>query len=87
MDKKKEYTKLEIELYERLTKIYFIQNKMSKIFSNNIRNYANQSKKELDLWVRKIVYNLVGLDKVLEEAKIPKKFLILEELRENKEDG
>lgn len=83
----KKYTKLEIELYEKLTEIHLIQNKMSKIFSNNVINYANQNKKELDLWVRKIVYNLVGLDKVLEEAKIPKKFLILDKLSEDKKNG
>ncbi len=55
---------------------------MSEIFRNNVPNYANQSKKEIDKWVREIVNKIVYLDKVLDEAEIPKKFLILDGLEE-----
>ncbi len=77
---KNKYTKLEIELYENLAKIYFIHDEMIETFRNNVPNYANQNKKEMGKWVLKIVYFSSDLRKVLDEAKIPKKFLILNKL-------
>lgn len=78
------YTKKEIKLYEALTNIYSVSNEMFEIFNKNIFNYANQDREQMNRWVRKIVDNLVELDRVLKEAKIPKKFLILNKL-ENKD--
>lgn len=77
-----EYTEKEIKLYEVLTEIRIIARNMSSIFSRNIYGYRIQKKKEMDRWVSKIVDNLVELERVLEKAKIPKKFLILNELED-----
>ncbi len=82
---KREYTELERELYEKLAKIFPIRNEMVSIFSNNVFNYARQNKEEMSKWIMKIVNNLVKLDKVLEEAKIPKKFMILDSLDDKNE--
>ncbi len=75
------YTDEEIKLYEALTEIGIISENMSKIFRVNVQGYAKQSKKELDKWVGKIVDNLVNLDRVLIKVKVPKKFMILKNLK------
>ncbi len=82
---KRKYTELERELYEDLAKIESIKRNMVEIFKNNVLNYARQSKEELDKWVRKILNNLVDLDNLLEKAKVPTKFSIINSLH-NKDE-
>ena len=54
---------------------------MSGRFTRGVLDYSHKNKKEWDNWVREILKSIVWLDDVLAEAKIPKKFLILEGLK------
>ncbi|KKL10268.1 hypothetical protein LCGC14_2557530, partial [marine sediment metagenome] len=44
---------------------------------SNFQDYRNQSKKKLDKGIMKILNNLVDLDNLLEEAKVPTKFAVI----------
>ncbi len=82
MTNKNKYTKLEIKLYEDLTKIHITYTKMIRIISERFsilsKNQRTDDKKKK--WIGNIFEELIEIRKILKEAKIPKKFLILNKL-------
>lgn len=83
MGKKKEYTKLEIELYEKLTDIFLYFKEFEKSFVEKL--YSPKKISEDKLY--KTFEDFSRLSKSIQITKIPKKFLILNKLSENKKNG
>lgn len=73
---KKQYTKLEIKLYERLTQIILAFGGFSEKWKDSVINYKDNKK------IRKTIEEFVNLSNLIGDTKIPKKFLILNKLGE-----
>ena len=71
-----EYTKLEIKLYEKLTQVSLAYKKFSEEFLGSISDVKN-NKKMKDTFTR-----FIELGAIMGNIKIPKKFLILNRLKD-----
>lgn len=82
MNKKKELTKLETKLYEELTEFHNICKRLDKDLVNYIIVGDDKKREKLE----KLIKSLVKIRNILKKTKIPKKFLILNKLKENNKD-
>ncbi len=81
---KRKYTELEIELYEKLAEIHFIYTKIVKTISGRF-SIAPEQRRNNNKWKTNVFDELIKMRKVLKQAKIPKKFFIINSL-ENKNE-
>lgn len=78
----KKYTKLETELYEKLVDIFVYFKEFEKSFVGNLYHSKKKNIDDID----KPLINFLRLSKTIKFSKIPKKFLILNKLEENKKN-
>ncbi len=76
------YTEKEIKLYEKLAKVSCIRTEIMGIIGMDIGKIIGLSKEKK--WFEQLIGNFFELDKVISRANIPKKFLILNSLKEEK---
>lgn len=82
----KKYTKLEIELYEKLVDILLYFKEFEKSFVERLYSPKKLTDMEMDK-LYKSFEDFIRLSKTIKSTKIPKKFLILNKLSEKKKNG
>ena len=78
---KNKFTKNEIRLYEVLAKLSEENSNLQRLIGENITLLVKEKSKEWDIFTEKLMDNMIIKNKILNEAKIPKKFMILENLK------
>lgn len=77
----RKYTELEIELYEKLTKISLNFKKFSEVFYDSLLHSKDYK------GIKNTLIKFIELEGLIRHIKIPKKFLILNKLEEKDKNG
>lgn len=76
------YTTKEIRLYEILAKLNKETNNLNDLIADNLSSLAKSKDDSFDNFISKLMKITIDLHKIFDrEAKIPKKFLILRDLK------